>query len=448
MTFPRLIHWRSEGLRLRKQPLACFALFALFLVLVASATSAGFDSRAWREAAARDSTAFDERLRAAIEKAQNSALGPANAIATYQLGRGDLGATRMPVDLGLGLGVHRLAVLPVQLKASLDSRQVEARDPGPLKNPLLTNSGLPGVPAMAALLIPLVALVLCSGLRQEEQEQGRLELLRVQSIHGLAPVLLAALGWRLLALWAVAVVATAPALLLDPVSNSLALTKWAGALGVFCAAWVVFSGLLSWLPISGAASMLAGLGVWLTLTFAAPAGLVMMAEKESPMPSRLKSIVALRDAQHKSEDNEQALAEAWYTEHPEVQAQLPATWPASFVTRVLEQDLALEPVVYEFSESRAEQADFVSRWSWVSPGLALVLFGERLAGTDAKSHARYVETVDAFEQRWRDFLVPTVMSRKGLSPDQLPQLPRFSYQKSSPTASAQQLEPLAASQRR
>lgn len=432
MTFPRLIHWRSEGLRLRKQPLAWFALFALFLVLVASATSAGFDSRAWREAAARDGTAFDERLRSAIEKAQSSAPGPANAIATYQLGRGELGTTRMPVDAGLGLGVHRLEVLPVLLKASLDSRQVEARDPGPLKNPLLTDSGLPGVPAIAALLIPFVALVLCSGLLQEEREQGRLELLRVQSTHGLAPVLLAALGWRLLALWAVAVVATAPALLLDPGSNSIVLTKWAGALGVFCAAWVVLGGLLSWLPISGAASKLAGLGVWLALTFAVPAGLVMMAENESPMPSRLKSIVALRDAQHESEDNEQALAEAWYAEHPEVQTQLPATWPASFVTRVLDQDLALEPVAYEFSESRAAQADLVSRWSWMSPGLALVLFGERLAGTDAKSHARYVETVDAFEQHWRNFLVPPVMTRRGLGIDELQQLPRFGHQKGTP----------------
>lgn len=425
MTFPRLIHWKSEGLRLRKQPLAWFALSALFLILTASATSAGLDSRAWREAAARDSAVFDERLRIAVEKLHSSAPGPANAIAAYQLGRGDLGATRMPVDAGLGLGVHRLEFLPVQLKASLDSRQVAARDPGPLKNPLLTDSGLPGVPAMVALLLPLVALVLCSGLLQEEREQGRIGLLRVQTTYGLAPVLLAALGWRWLALWAVSVVATAPALLLDPGSNSLVVAKWTGALGVFCAAWAVLGGLLSWLPISGAASMLAGLGVWLALTFAAPAGLVMMAEKESPMPSRLKSIVALRDAQHESEDNEQALAEAWYAEHPEVQAQLPATWPASFVTRVLDQDLALEPVVYEFSESRAKQADLVSRWSWMSPGLSLVLFGERLAGTDAKNYASYVEAVNAFEQRWRDFLVPSVMNRKGVSATQLQDLPRF-----------------------
>src|SRR6218665_3625690 len=49
MTFPRCIHWRSEGLRLHKQPLTWFALGALLLILLATAISEGFYSRPGRD---------------------------------------------------------------------------------------------------------------------------------------------------------------------------------------------------------------------------------------------------------------------------------------------------------------------------------------------------------------------------------------------------------------
>lgn len=423
MSWPRWHHWQAEGLRLRCQPVAWLAFGALFLVLLASAVSAGLDARAWRAAAAQDSAVFDAQLAQAALRLPPS--GPANATATYQLGRGELGMTRMPVQAGLALGVHRLANLPARLKASLDSRHVATRDPGPLKNPLLTETGLPGLPAMVALLVPLVALLLCAGLVQEEREQGRLGLLRVQSSHGMAPVLIAALGWRLLGLWAVTAVATLPALALDPAASLLAGMPWLAALAAFSTFWVLLGGVLSCIPVSGATAMLAGLGLWLALTFAAPAALVLIAQQQAPTPSRLQSIVAIRAAQHESEDHEQALAQAWYQANPEVAAQLPAVWPASFVIRALDQDLALEPLAVELAESRLEQADLLHRWSWLSPGLALVLFGEALAGTDVASHVRYLQQVDAFEQRWRDFLVPRVMDRQGLSASQLKALPRF-----------------------
>ncbi len=422
MSWPRRHHWQAEGLRLRRQPLAWMAFSALFLVLLASAIAVGLDARAWRAAAAQDAAVFTAQRAQAAQRLQPP--GPANAIATYQLGRGELGGTRMPVRAGLALGVQRLDVLPARLKASLDSRHVDARDPGPLRNPLLTESGLPGLPAMVALLVPLVALLLCAGWLQEEREQGRLGLLRVQSTHGMAPLLIAALGWRLLGLWAVAAAATLPALALDPGASLAVALQWLAALAAFCAPWVLLGGLLSCLPGSGATAMLAALGLWLALTFAVPAGLLLLAERQAPTPSRLQSIVAIRAAQHDSEDREQALAQVWYAAHPEIAAQLPAVWPASFAVRALDQDLALEPLSVQRAESRIAQAELLSRWSWLSPGLALVLIGEALAGTDVHSHVRYLAQVQAFEQRWRDFLLPAVMARQGLSAAQLAALPR------------------------
>ncbi|WP_431261454.1 DUF3526 domain-containing protein [Roseateles chitinivorans] len=71
------------------------------------------------------------------------------------------------------------------------------------------------------------------------------------------------------------------------------------------------------------------------------------------------------------------------------------------------------------------QAAWVGRWSWLSPGLALTLTGERLAGTDAASHVRYLREVEVFEDRWRDVLVPPVMDRRGIGVEALTGLPHF-----------------------
>lgn len=426
MKCPQRIHWQAEGLRLLRLPLARWALGSLFVALTACAIVAGLQAQAWRQAASQDEAAY-----AAVWQAQQQRLmqatssGQASAAAVYQVGRSDLGQTRMPVLAGLSLGVQRLHVLPSRIKVSLETRQVDSRDPGPLHNPLLIDLGVPGLPAMVALLGSLVALVLCAGLVQEEREQGRLGFLRVQSRHGLAPVLWAALGWRWLALWLVAALATAPAFVLDPGASLLAALWWQVALAAFFAVWVGAGGLLSFVPLNGAACMLAALGLWLVSTFAVPAALVVGAQKAAPMPSRLAAVVALRNAQHEAEDNEQALAEAWYDEHPDIAQHLPAVWPASFVVRTLDQDAALQPLLEQFSASRAGQARWVSAWSWLSPGLALVLRGEQLAGTDWGSHMRYVAQVDAFEREWRAFLVPLVMGQQGVSGQALRRLPRF-----------------------
>lgn len=424
--FPTLNLWRAEGLRLRRQRLAWIALGALLVLLLAASISAGLDARAWRVAESAHQAAQAERLRDAVRQVREGPpTGPASATATYQLGRSDLGLTRMAVCDGLALGVHRLKTLPAGLKASLDSRHVNARSPGPLRNPLLTDSGLPGMPAVVALLLPLVALVLCAGLLQEEREQGRLGLLRVQSRGGLWPLLWAALGWRWLALAAVAVVGTLPALLLDPGATLAVTASWWAALLAFCVLWVLLGGLLSCLPMSGATTMLAALGLWLLLTFVLPAVLVGAAQREAPMPSRLAAIVQIRDAQQHSEDHEAALARAWYDRHPGIAPQLPATWPASFVVRVIDQEQRLRPQMRRFDDSRARQAAFVERWAWLSPGLALVLHGEHLAGTDTASHLRYLREVEVFEDRWRDFFAPHVMDLRGITAQRLQALPQF-----------------------
>lgn len=419
-------YWRAEASKFVRQPLTWVSLGALMLVLMFTSISAGLDARAWRAAAAQDEPLRAQRLDAVMEAMRKAGTsGPALATATYQAGRSELGSTRMPVQEGLVLGVQRLYSLPSALKVSLDNSQVDARELGSIKNPLLSLSGLPGIPAMTALLLPLAALILCAGMMQEEREQGRLSLLRVQASHGVGGLMRAAIGWRFMALFGVASVSTLPAFALDPGSSASAALSWLGLLAVFTLIWVVIGGLLSWAPISGAASMLTALGIWLGLTFVVPAAMVQAAQIHSPMPSRLSSIVKIRDAQQESETHEQELAQNWYASHPDIPSHLPAVSPASFVVRALQQEQELRAELKRFEDAREAQSDFVEHWSWLSPGLSLVLASERRAGVDVQSHLAYMRQVDVFRERWREFLVPRVMDRKGLTPDGWSDLPSF-----------------------
>lgn len=99
---------------------------------------------------------------------------------------------------------------------------------------------------------------------------------------------------------------------------------------------------------------------------------------------RLSSILKIRDAQQEIQAHEQELAQNWYASHPDIPSHLPAVWPASFVVRALRAELK------RFEDAREAQSDFVEHWSWLSPGLSLVLASERRAGVDVRSHLAYM----------------------------------------------------------
>lgn len=82
-------------------------------------------------------------------------------------------------------------------------------------------------------------------------------------------------------------------------------------------------------------------------------------------------------------------------------------------------------MVKSFKDGLRAQPASVERWSWLTPGLYLVLGGERRAVTDAQSHIDDLHQVDEYERRWREFLVPCVMDRQGLAPEDWHLLPRF-----------------------
>ncbi|MGB3070483.1 MAG: DUF3526 domain-containing protein [Ottowia sp.] len=426
---------RAEWRRFVAHPVYRWIVLALGLLLLASAIWTGHGVRGYRAEVtalqAQWSDSYEKAVAAAAKHpAANRTEGAKAALAAHALGRGELAPTRLPATGALVLGLQQYQILPTAVRGTVESRYTDGRVTGPLTNPWLSRTGLPGFPAIIVLLVPLAALALTAGVVQEDREQGIWRLVCAQCNVGLGRVFAVALALRWAVVFGVAALCSACAFALDAGAAWVLFAQWWFALGVFTAFWVLAGGALSLLPISSGAALIGALGLWLTLTFAVPAALAWKAERETPMPSRLTAIVELRAVQQDAEEREAELLRAWYARHPGDQpgmgmAPSQPTWPVTFMPRFDELERRMRPLMREFERVRVAQSVHAEKGAWLSPPLALMLLADRLAGIDAQRHARYMEAVDQFEDRWRGFFMPRIMAYRGATAIDLADLPVF-----------------------
>jgi ABC-2 type transport system permease protein len=398
------------------------------LLLLAAAVSSGLDAAQQRREAGEKTARWEGRLESLAKKlpARSEGESAAAARAAFDFARGEAPPALRPALGGLALGVRQFAALPADVRVSVDSRHLDGRKSDVISNPLLHSVGMPDFSVVVALLVPLVVIALGYGLVQEAREQGTWRLVCTQSPvpwKGLAAGCLV----RFMAVFAMTTSASLVAFGLDPGASLMPFLYWTVVSGAFCLTWFLIVALTSGLRISSTASALGLLAVWLFTTFAVPPALSAMAEAAEPMPSRLEAMIEVRKAQSDAEAQEEHLLKAWYADNPEHR---PASiekhaWPVSAMQRYEMQDSVIVPLMAEFERKRAHQASVVERFAWLSPGLAVVMTGDRLAGADAQWYARYAEAVDRFEVRWRAFFVPRIMNYRGLSSADLENLPKL-----------------------
>ncbi len=425
-----LAEWR----RLVRERTSLWVLALLSLALGAAALSSGLDARGWRAQTDQLTSEWSgARARAAEAARAEDARTPRNedraVMAAFQFARGEAPPAALPALGGLALGTGGFELLAPTLRATVESRHTDSRKSERFDNPLFSESGTPDLSTCIALLLPLALLGLCGGLVQQAREDGTWRLVVAQCPRP-GRVLAAALGWRALAAWGVAALASAIAFALDPGATAWALAAWLATLAAFVAAWTVLVGFFCLLRVSSSAAVLGALSVWLLSSFAVPVGLAWAADRQARMPSRLEAIVHVRHAQQRAETQMDALVQGWYAAHP---SDRPATrtshtWPVTYMPRYLAQDREIRPLMAAFDEARARRYAFVERWSWLSPGLALEMTADRLAGIDAGRYARHVQAVNLHEDAWRDFFVLRIMSYRGMTALDYASVPVFSAQ--------------------
>jgi ABC-2 type transport system permease protein len=197
---------------------------------------------------------------------------------------------------------------------------------------------------------------------------------------------------------------------------------------LYSSAWIGLCGWISASRLTSTAAALAAIGIWLSTMFVVPALVGWHLDRQQPMPSRLQEIVHVREAQQSVEVRMESLLAAWYLAHP---AERPGNavkhdWPVSFLPRYLEQEALIRPRTAALETVRANRFATFERRVLLSPAMALMTAADRLAGSDMPRYAKYAAAVDRFEDVWRGFFVPRIMSYRGLSAGDFARIPRFS----------------------
>ncbi|KRC71820.1 hypothetical protein ASE30_13770 [Achromobacter sp. Root83] len=425
----RLIVW-AEWLRFRRSRANMAILAAYSVILALSAIWATLGAQQHRQDQVRQAAASD----ALIQQAQHAAAKPgatpdhkSAAMQAFTLGRSMAGLAQLPTAPGLALSLSRYDTLNTRVAVSVESRHADGRRSDALSNPALGQYGAFDLAVVVTLLLPLVAIGWCAGTVQEDREQG---VWRAVCAQAARPWMAfhAALAIRATALILPPALACGLSMALDAGAAAWpAMVWWTLCLAAYAIFWIALCGLLARFPVSSAAALLIALTTWLLLTYAVPASLESLAAARHPMPSRLASIVDLRRAQQNAEVRMPELLAGWYGRHPESAPLISHghTWPVTFLPRFEHQDQQLRPLMRSFDQQRLAQGAFLERWIWLAPPVALLGMADHLAGISVARHAAFMDDVDRYEQEWREFFVPRVMSYRGLSEDDFSRIPRF-----------------------
>lgn len=428
-----------EWIRFRRNPLNIRIISLFFLLLTISAIWSGLAAREFRakaSAPAIQQSATNQAEMHDAPKMSESASKSTTKSSAYSASSAKE-PLRLPALGGLVLNVSQMDLLSPAIKISTRSRHTDGRTSDQLFNPLMHEFGLLDFATVFALLTPLVIIALTYGLVQEDRESGVWRLVCTQTSQPWRLVF-TALTLRYGLLLLIGVAASVLAFLLDPASTGIAAAQWLLMLAVYNLVWFSLAGLFMLLQISSGAVAIAMLGTWLVLTFGVPAGISWAADRSSPMPSRMKTIIDIRRFQEQTNQQRESLLSGWYQAHPEIKPSGPLkSLPREIngLPAALQLDSQIRPLSVRFDEARKRQFEFMERWSSLSPALGLILMADRLAGIDAPRYADFVKSVNQFEDQWRDFFVPLIMGSDSWSEDRQKSLPQFMFS-TEDTASA------------
>ncbi len=404
------------------------AIVAIIVLLLLSAIWSGMAARELRDDQFATTNAAQQLIEQTRRDVETRATLPPQeaAMRAFLFGRSDAAPALLPGGGGLALSVSRFALLTPEARVSVDSRLTDGRRGEGLDNPLLAGLGQLDLAITTAIFVPLAALVLCAGMVQRERMLG---IWRALGVQASSPLLL--LGIRLLVraitLALITAIASLPAFLIDGGATLQVTTTWFCLTTVYVAVWVAISGALCLMRTTSATALTTGLAIWIVALFMLPTLLSAAAEHRHPTTSRLQSIVELRASHLQFEEQEQALLTEWYAANPAWQPpeNLSHTWPITFMPRHAAFDRKMRPVMHHFDNQRAARFNWLRRYAWISPPLALVMAADGLAGIDVPRHTRFVHATDQFEDQWRALIVPRVMSYRGLTLDLFSQFPSF-----------------------
>ncbi|MGB3455610.1 MAG: DUF3526 domain-containing protein [Litorimonas sp.] len=304
---------------------------------------------------------------------------------------------------------HRVRMLALE-------GQIYETDAG---NPDLALVGRFDFAFVAALLAPLLVLLLLFDLKSNEAASGRLGLIEASARNPRA-LWRSRTAWRtgaltvalLLPLWVGGMVAsTSPIILLGA---SIAVT-------LYLAFWAWLSSRIATAERTGSVNLTLLLGVWLGVCAVLPAMLTTAIKRLVPLPDTGEIMLTQREAVNDAWDLPKAATmEPFAERHPEwIEVATPEEgfdWGWYYAFQQVG-DQTVEPLSRAYRHGRAHR-DHLAGWgSLVSPATALQRVLERLAATDAAASLAYETAVRDYHAELRDFHYPRLFELQEFDPE-------------------------------
>ncbi len=280
---------------------------------------------------------------------------------------------------------------------------------------------------VAALLAPLLLVLLLHDLRASERREGRYDLLCATA--GDERKLWrqrAALRCMLLALC-----------LLLPLAVAGLIAGTALATLLLAALAVVLHLLFWWLlctaidprPWTGATKLTALIGIWLLLAVLLPALLQMLIERRHPLPAGAEIVLTQREAVNRAWDLPKAeTMQAFLERHPEWTAHAEITNPFDWKWYYAFQqvgDQRAETLSQSYRDGVLARERTTAALAWLAPPSWLQRRLQSLAATDVASVLAYERSVRDFHAALRAYYYPKLFLEQPVSSDALACRPQF-----------------------
>lgn len=307
-----------------------------------------------------------------------------------------------------------------------------------IENPWHLLSGHFDLAFVIIYLFPLLIFALSYNLLAAEREQGTLRMLLSQPLT--LPVLvlgkvsvraLALLGFAVLAPVSVLLALDAGSLLGGGVSSLLLWAAMVVAYGLF---WFSLAVAVNTLGRSSSANAMILISSWVVLVLIVPVVLNLLITLASPVPSRTELATQTRVITIDGLNRYANLlsADYRYTGKPELllpkngRIDVPERRRAHYLIQK-DVDDDIQGILDEFDVQIARQQELVGRYGMLSPAIVAYEGMTALSGTGPRRYAHFMDQVDGFHRKWKEFFVPRILDGIAITEADFERMPSFSW---------------------
>lgn len=280
---------------------------------------------------------------------------------------------------------------------------------------------------VAALIAPLILILLLHDLRSGERASGRYDLLIATSADA-RRLWFSRAAWRVGALTFVLLV---PLWIAGFVSGTGVATLVAASFALLAHLlfwWAVIAGVntRTWTSTVNLTTLI---GLWLAFAVVAPAAIKAGVDAAIAVPQGGEILLVQREAVNDAWDiPQEATMKPFLERHQELEpyAKIQGTfeWKWYFAFQQVGDQIA-EPLSLAYREGRIRRDALAGRLAWLSPPAKLERALQRLAGTDAAAALQYEDKVRAFHADLRAYYYPPIFQGEPVTDAALAKRPSF-----------------------